>query len=82
MGFTFLICFSISKYLFPQFPQKPNFEIFEKKLFYTLASSTNLIIKVVPVEGGNIYMKLLVFLLKANCFLRLSCMSKKVNTKK
>ena len=81
MGFTFLIYFSISKYLFPQFPQKPNFEIFVKKLFCTLASSTNVILKVVQVEAGNIYIKLSVFLLKTNRFLRLSCIFKEVKTK-
>ena len=82
MGFPFLIYFSISKYLFLQLPQNPNFEVFEKKLFCTLASSTNLILKVVPVEAGNIYMKLSVFLLKTNHFLRLSCMFEEVETKK
>ena len=81
MGFTFLIYFSISKYLFPQLPQKPNFEIFEKELFCTLASSTILILTVVPVEAGNIYMKLLVFYLKLIAFRGFPAYSKKLKLK-
>ena len=36
-----------------ELPQRPKFDIFQEALFCTLASSTNLVLTVVPVEAGQ-----------------------------
>ena len=50
-------------------PQRPTLDIFQEALFCTLASSTNLVSKMVPIEARQNFCKLSVFfLLKIDVF--------------
>ena len=63
MELIFSIYFSISKDSFTlklifttsECPQKPKCDIFQKALVCTYATSTNLVLKVVPIEAGQYF---------------------------
>ena len=60
MKFTFSIYFifsvdSLFKHIFraQELPETLNFDIFQEALFCNLASGTNLVLKVIPIEAGQ-----------------------------
>ena len=66
-----------------ELPHIPNFDLFQEPLFCTLALSTNLILKFVPIEvEQDLWRRLSFFLEKTDCFYSFLTCSKKLKLKR
>ena len=62
-------------------PQRPKVDIFQEALFCNLSSSTNLVLKVIPIKVGLYLCRVLSFYTKSGLFLKFLYLFKEIKTK-